>query len=102
RPRRRSRAGPVPPHRTPASRRRPAGAGHVLTLVRHGRTEANRSGLLLGRIDAELDPLGRAQAAAAAEHVGPADRVVCSPLARTRATAAAWGGPVEVDERWIE
>lgn len=74
----------------------------MLTLVRHGRTEANRSGLLLGRIDAELDPLGRAQAAAVAEHVGSADRIVCSPLARTRATAAAWGAPVDVDERWIE
>lgn len=74
----------------------------MLTLVRHGRTEANRSGLLLGRIDAELDPLGRAQARAVAAHVGPADRVVCSPLARTRATAAAWDAPVEVDERWIE
>lgn len=74
----------------------------MLTLVRHGRTEANRSGLLLGRIDVDLDPLGEAQAAAVARHVGAADRVVCSPLARTRATAAAWGAPVEVDERWIE
>ena len=74
----------------------------MLTLVRHGRTEANRSGLLLGRIDAELDPLGRAQAAAVARSIGPVDRVVCSPLARTRATAEAWGTPVEVDDRWVE
>jgi broad specificity phosphatase PhoE len=74
----------------------------VLTLVRHGRTEANRSGLLLGRIDVDLDPLGEAQAAAVARVVGPVDRVVCSPLARTRATAAAWGVAPEVDERWIE
>ena len=74
----------------------------MLTVVRHGRTEANRSGLLLGRIDAELDAVGEAQAAAVARHVGAADLVVCSPLARTRATAAAWGAPVEVDDRWIE
>lgn len=74
----------------------------MLTLVRHGRTEANRSGLLLGRLDVALDPLGEAQAAAAAGAVGPADRIVCSPLQRTRATAAAWGSPVEVDDRWIE
>lgn len=74
----------------------------MLTLVRHGRTDANRSGLLLGRLDAALDPVGEAQAAAVAAAVGPADRVVCSPLQRTRSTAAAWGTPVEVDERWIE
>src|SRR5947209_6747228 len=32
----------------------------------------------------------------------PPDRVVCSPLARARRTADAFGGRVEVDERWIE
>jgi broad specificity phosphatase PhoE len=74
----------------------------VLTIVRHGRTDANRSGLLLGRLDVGLDPVGEAQAAAVAAAVGPADRIVCSPLERTRRTAAAWGAAVEVDERWIE
>ena len=74
----------------------------MLTLVRHGRTEANRAGLLLGRLDVALDPLGERQAAAAARAVGPADRVIASPLLRTRTTAAAWGVPVETDERWIE
>ncbi len=34
--------------------------------------------------------------------VGPVDRIVASPLARTCQTAAAWGQDVEVDERWIE
>lgn len=74
----------------------------MLTVVRHGRTEANRSGLLLGRLDVGLDPLGQAQAAAVAAAVGSADRIVCSPLRRTRDTAAAWGVDVEVDDRWIE
>lgn len=74
----------------------------MLTIVRHGRTEANRAGLLLGRLDIDLDPLGEAQAAAAARAVGPADRIVCSPLRRAQATAAAWGQPVEEDDRWIE
>ena len=74
----------------------------MLTLVRHGRTEANRARQLLGRIDVGLDPLGEAQAAAVARAVGPADLVVSSPLARTRATAAAWEATVEIDERWIE
>ena len=74
----------------------------MLTLVRHGRTDANRAGLLLGRLDVALDPLGEEQAAALAASVGPPDRIVCSPLLRTRATAAAWGTTVDIDERWIE
>lgn len=74
----------------------------MLTIVRHGRTHANRAGLLSGRGDVGLDPTGEAQAAAVARAVGSVDRVVCSPLRRTRATAAAWGAPVVEDERWIE
>jgi broad specificity phosphatase PhoE len=74
----------------------------VLVIVRHGRTAHNASGLLLGRIDPPLDELGRAQAEALAAAVGPVDRVVSSPLLRTRETAAAFGGDVEIDERWIE
>lgn len=74
----------------------------MLTIVRHGRTQANRDGRLLGRLDVDLDDLGRAQAAALAAHVGPVDRVVSSPLRRTTQTAEAWNAPVEVDERWIE
>lgn len=75
----------------------------MLIIVRHGRTEANASGLLLGqRVDPGLDDLGRRQAAALGAVVGGAARVVCSPLRRTRETAAALGLPVEIDERWIE
>ena len=63
----------------------------VLIVVRHGRTEANASGLLLGRrLDPALDDSGRRQAARArgrAARRGP--RVVSSPLQRTRETAAA-------------
>jgi len=74
----------------------------VLIVVRHGRTEANASGLLLGRRDPPLDGLGRRQAAALAAAVPAVERVISSPLARTRETAAAFGRPVEIDERWIE
>jgi broad specificity phosphatase PhoE len=74
----------------------------VLVLVRHGRTTANATGLLLGRADPPLDDTGAAQAAALAASVAGARRVVCSPLRRARGTAAALGLPVEVDERWIE
>jgi broad specificity phosphatase PhoE len=74
----------------------------MLVLVRHGQTDANARGLLLGRADPSLSELGRAQARALVKMV-PADaRVVASPLARTLETAAAFGRPVDVDERWIE
>jgi broad specificity phosphatase PhoE len=75
----------------------------VLIVVRHGRTEANARGLLLGsRLDPGLDDLGRRQAAALAAALPGAARVVSSPLRRTRETAAALGLPVEVDDRWAE
>jgi broad specificity phosphatase PhoE len=74
----------------------------VLVLVRHGQTEANARGLLLGRADPPLSELGHRQAAALATLV-PADaRVVASPLRRAQETAAAFGREVEIDERWIE
>jgi broad specificity phosphatase PhoE len=74
----------------------------VLILVRHGRTTLNALGLLQGHLDEELDEVGRAQAEAVAKVLGTPDRVISSPLVRARATAAALGLPVEVDERWIE
>jgi broad specificity phosphatase PhoE len=74
----------------------------VLFVVRHGQTTANASGLLLGRADVPLTETGLEQAAALAAAVGPVDRVVTSPLQRARQTAAAFGVPVEVDERWTE
>jgi broad specificity phosphatase PhoE len=73
-----------------------------LVIVRHGRTDANARGVLLGRLDVELDPLGRAQAERLAVATGPVDRVISSPLQRTRQTAAAFDRPVEVDERLVE
>lgn len=75
----------------------------MLIVVRHGRTEANASGLLLGsRVDPGLDDLGRRQAETLAPVVAGARRVVTSPLRRTRETAEALGLPVTVDERWAE
>ncbi len=74
----------------------------MLILVRHGRTAANAAGLLQGRRDNPLDEVGRKQATAVAAHVGPVDRVVASPLLRARQTAAAFGGEVRVDDRFVE
>lgn len=76
-------------------------AGEII-LVRHGRTAANAGGLLLGHLDVPLDDEGRAQAAAVAATVPSPDLVISSPLERTRATAEAFGLPVEVDAAWIE
>lgn len=74
----------------------------MLIVVRHGRTEANAAGLLLGRLDPALDAEGRRQAAALAPAVPAPARVISSPLQRTRQTAEVFGPVVEVDERWIE
>jgi broad specificity phosphatase PhoE len=98
----------------------------MLVLARHGRTDANARGVLLGRADPGLDDEGLRQAAGLGICLAELDvaRIVSSPLARCRASAeviaealrqrgdgpgAAGGGAgaglkvdVEVDERWIE
>ena len=80
-----------------------------LILVRHGQTDANAAGLLLGRMDPELNAAGTEQAEAVAARVatyGPT-RVLTSPLARCVQTAAVIArvcgvAPVDVDHRLVE
>jgi broad specificity phosphatase PhoE len=77
----------------------------MLILVRHGRTDHNATGRLVGRLDVELDELGLRQAAATGDLLRPGvARVISSPLTRARATAETIAGdrPVEVDDRWVE
>jgi len=79
----------------------------MLIVVRHGQTANNARGLLLGRLDPSLDDTGRAQASAVAAALATRSRdarIISSPLARTRETAAiiARNEPVDIDERWIE
>jgi broad specificity phosphatase PhoE len=77
----------------------------MLIVARHGRTESNASGLLLGRADPPLDDVGRAQARALGVVAGRADRVIASPLARARVTAEIAGSDtidVEIDDRLVE
>ena len=74
----------------------------MLLLVRHGETDANRRGLLLGRDDPPLTPTGLEQAAGLGRWLPPADLLITSPLARAQQTAAALGSDVRVDERWTE
>lgn len=80
----------------------------MLVFVRHGETEDNRAGRLLGRSDPPLTALGRMQARAAARaiaHERPVE-IVTSPLLRARQTADgigdACGVVPTVDERLIE
>jgi len=79
----------------------------VLIVVRHGQTDANARGVLLGRSDPALDATGRMQASAVAAALSPLrrdTRIISSPLRRCRETAAiiTREGAVEIDERWIE
>ncbi len=74
----------------------------VLILVRHGRTAANAAGLLQGRGDLSLDEIGRDQARQVSTAIGQVDRVISSPLVRARETAATFGLPVAIDDRWRE
>jgi broad specificity phosphatase PhoE len=74
----------------------------VLLLVRHGQTDANARGLILGRADPPLNALGRRQARAVASATATPARVISSPLRRATATAREFGVPVEIDARWIE
>ncbi len=77
----------------------------MLVLVRHGQSELNAAGRLAGRLDTPLTALGHTQATrlgAALRALGDPDRVVSSPLARARDTAARIGVPVTVDDRWVE
>ncbi len=76
----------------------------MLVLVRHGQSEGNAAGLLLGRLESPLTAAGRQQAAALVSELSGADRVITSPLGRARETAAivAPHRPAQVDERWVE
>lgn len=72
--------------------------------MRHGESTGNAGGLLLGRIDAPLTERGIEQARAVSAALDGVTRVISSPLARARDTAAALGLglPVEIDDRWLE
>jgi broad specificity phosphatase PhoE len=78
----------------------------MLVLVRHGESEGNAAGLLLGRAESPLTERGRNQAQAVAASLSDVHRLVSSPLSRALDTATALAGDrsvtVEVDERWVE
>ena len=77
-------------------------------LVRHCECEANINNFLAGTVDYAVTEKGKGQLDGLAERFRDIklDAVYASPLARTRATAAAIarynGAPVSVDARFIE
>lgn len=81
----------------------------TVILVRHGRTTANASGMLAGRLPGvKLDEVGRGQAERAGQRLAPVPiaEVVTSPLERCRQTtklltAAQAGTPRVSSERGI-
>lgn len=74
----------------------------TIYVCRHGRTEANASGLLLGRADPPLDAVGIKQAAQIAAALPAGARVMSSPLSRCVQTAEAYGAEVEIVDDLIE
>jgi alpha-ribazole phosphatase len=82
------RTGP-PPSREKADEHADGSVTESLFLVRHGGVEGYRPGVLLGRTDAHLSRVGRAQAALVGRVIPLSEvgRFVTSPLARARETA---------------
>ncbi|MBI3499700.1 MAG: histidine phosphatase family protein [Proteobacteria bacterium] len=75
----------------------------VLAIIRHGPTEANAAGKLMGRADEALSPAGRR---IVAEYRLPAElatfAAVTSPLKRARETAALLSLTAEIEPAIIE
>ena len=76
----------------------------MLVLVRHGRTEWNREGRLVGRHDVALDEVGRVQARRLAAHLGTVRELRTSPLRRAVETAQLLdtGFTPLVDDAFVE
>ena len=79
----------------------------TLYVIRHGRTGNNDAGIFNGRFDEDINETGIAQAEKARETIKnlDIDIIVCSPLLRTRHTAAIVNAkdlPIITDEHFIE
>lgn len=83
----------------------------TIDWIRHGQTHANVAGVIQGQLDTDVATLtatGQQQAQQRYQHLDLTayDRVIVSPLRRTRQTAAiltaGYAGPVTTDERLME
>jgi len=83
---------------------------HLITLLRHGESEGNLSGLLQGQIDYPLTAAGMEQASALALYWKSAEKmfdvIISSPLQRASQTAEIIANilkvPIEFDPAWKE
>lgn len=74
-----------------------------LYILRHGQTDGNKTKMMQGNLDIELNDVGREQALEARKKISKLgiDLVICSPLKRTKETAiiACPSTPIIYDER---
>ena len=73
-----------------------------MVLVRHGRTVSNDEGRWQGHTDGQLNPVGRQQASALAEHLPPMSALYSSPLSRAADTAQAIADRQHLDVRYAD
>lgn len=75
-----------------------------ITFIRHAESEANATGVWNGKSDGPLSEHGESTLAALGSRLSDQrfDRVISSPLERTRQTAGAFADDAEIDERFIE
>lgn len=73
---------------------RVADGDRVVTMVRHGRTDANRDDRWQGHTCSGLNDEGHEQARRLADHLGPVEALWSSDLPRAADTAVALGDPV--------
>lgn len=75
-----------------------------IVFIRHAQSQANLDGVWNGRTDGPLSPEGVKTLDPLGDRVGEwrFDRVISSPLERTRKTAASFSDDLEIDEDFIE
>jgi broad specificity phosphatase PhoE len=76
----------------------------MIFLVRHGQSEANRDGLLVGHLDVSLTSVGEAQARELDGNLGHVVMAMSSPLERARRTGelAVPSAKIDIDNAFIE
>jgi len=93
---------------TPMLKNQPATL-HI-TLLRHGRSQANELNVLQGQMDSPLSSEGIHQSQLLGEYWHSQgkefDQIICSPLGRAHETARIiselLSTPIELDDRWME
>jgi len=83
---------------------------HFITILRHGKSQANEENVLQGQMDSPLSTDGIRQSDALADHWKANGttfhKIISSPLGRAHETARIISDrlaiPIELDEKWME